>query len=769
MLVVCMAIPVSSFAFRNPNQNPQNIIRVQEKPGIQKASPAVDTPTTEIQTGTKDNDSSNQAASVLKAGEISAANPAAIALRKASGFDAFNNLNQNSWQATFSTKTGRVKQLSGARSKAYGDTPENNAREFLKDTHMLFGVASDLSNLKTSNINQTAERQHIRFQQTVDGVSVQGAQIIVHSDQKGRITMVQNDCRDKIAPANQNLLSLEMAQNIAREGLSVQLGPKATLTESIIENLIIPHKGGYAYIWKITTPTQNPTGAWVLHVDAQNGEILYRGDENFYLTKGKGQAYLDNEAWHDNYKLKKVKLEDLYETDDGFVEGYLHGPHATIHDWPRACTVEEADNGSYDEKCKRLDAYNLADSNKLNFVYDPFAAEDWEDGSEKPYFDQAQAYYQKNMVWEWWEKNVIKKYGPTDIDYFYWLSIPTAVNRGEWDKDGFSTFCNAYYTRFFPLNPYNGDYPGFVYADDESCFDEDLVIDLSIVRHEYAHAIMDWAGFMDDGQFGGEVNGYGRSMGEGNSDWYAFLPSGQSSIGYVAWPPWGDRNIDNGNRYPDDVNDPDWYYEYEDAEPPCPGYAGQPEEHYTGEIWGGYLYELSRVLGKKALGFVYQSSFYFRRADGHRDGYPDFVDAIRAQQVAEKQLTGSNKLFFKAFGTMVSRGFIKPLAPLYSNPCDYFGTGAPGSDERDYLYLEAPLKLKTEANLLISGDLNEYPVEAKAGMVLTAQVKSKKNGLRGPIIELFTIDGTRLAVTDYSNNTKARIQVRSATANGVLV
>jgi hypothetical protein len=720
---------------------------------MQNASSAVDTPNTGIRVKSKGNDFDNQAAAVLRTGEISSASAAAASLRKTSGFNAFNSLQQNRWQATFSTNTGRVKRLYGAKSKAYGDTPENNAREFLKDAHMLFGVQSDLSNLTIHSANKTPKRQHIRFQQTHNGVVVKGAQIVVHSDQKGRVTMVQNDYQDEIVPSNQNLLSLDAARDIAREELSVQLGAQAKMSDSIAENLIIPHKGGYVHIWKITTPTKTPPGLWVYHVDAQSGEILYRGDEIFYMTKGKGRAYIDNEEWF-VWKTKNVKLEELYETEDGYVEGHLHGEHATIHDYPLSCTIEEADNSSFDEKCRRLDAYNLAYSPKLNFVYDPFAAEDWEDDSQKPYFDQAHAYYQKTAVWEWWEKNIIKKYGPEDIDYFYWLSIPTVVNMGEWDKDGYSTFCNAFYTPLFFMEPPYGDVPGFAYADDESCFVEDLVIDLSIVRHEYAHAIMDWAHF--DDQFGGEVNGYGRSMGEGNSDWYAFVPSGQPSIGYVAWPPWGIRNIDNWRRYPDDVDDPSYYY-LTDNESYCPDeYITLPEEHYTGEIWGGYLYELSRVLKKKALDFVYPSSFYFSTDGGHRDGYPDFVDAIRAQRDAELDMTGKNKQFLKAFGTMVSRGFIKPLAPLYSHDCDYFGTGAPGSDERDYLYLSAPLKLKTKANLLITGDLHEYPVEAETGMVLTAQVKAGKTGMRAPIIELFTIDGTRLAIRDYSGNTRIK-------------
>jgi hypothetical protein len=309
---------------------------------------------------------------------------------------------------------------------------------------------------------------------------------------------------------------------------------------------------------------------------------------------------------------------------------------------------------------------------------------------------------------------------------------------GEWDKDGNSLLgCESYYLPLFFLEPPYGDVPGFAFADDESCFIEDMVVDISIVRHEYAHGIMDWAGF--DNQFQGEEDGYGRAMGEGNADWYAFFPSQQSSIGYVAWPPWGLRNIDNNNRYPDDVDDP---------------YIGQPEEHYTGEIWGGYLYDLSRVLKKQALKFIYTSSFYFDTEGGHRDGYPDFVDGIRAQRDAELDMTGYNKQFLKAFGSMVSRGLIRPLAPLYSNDVDYFGTGAAGSDERDYLWLSAPLKLKTEANMLNTGDLHEYPIDAYAGMTLTAQVKAKKIGLRGPSIKLYSIDGTLLDFIDYSNNTQ---------------
>jgi len=280
---------------------------------------------------------------------------------------------------------------------------------------------------------------------------------------------------------------------------------------------------------------------------------------------------------------------------------------------------------------------------------------------------------------------------------------------------------------------------------------------------------MDWAGWANErGQFGGPIHNYGRAMGEGNADWYAYLKSKNPAIGTVFYDQFGLRNIDNINSYPDFVDDPEWLSDNEtlndDNETACPDavpevefYVGTPlpEEHYTGDIWGGYLYDLSRVLGKSAEKYVYTSSFYFSTEGGHRDGYADFVDAIRAQFDADWDANDNHNLSYKAFGSMVSRGFIRPLpdSPLYSHPCDYFGTGYAGEDERDYIYLSAPIELSTKANMLVNGDVHDYPIDAKEGMLLTATVKADKKGLKAARIELYTIEGEKLKQVDYTGNT----------------
>ena len=150
------------------------------------------------------------------------------------------------------------------------------------------------------------------------------------------------------------------------------------------------------------------------------------------------------------------------------------------------------------------------------------------------------------------------------------------------------------------------------------------------------------------------------------------------------------------------------------------------------------------MLKKKAIAYVYNSSAYFSPSDGHRNGYPDFFDGIRAQAEAEYDLTGSSKLTLAAFGSMASRGLNRPLSPVYSHATNYFGTGTAGSDTRWYLRLIAPINLKTQGNVLLSGDPHEYPFAAEAGMVLTVKVSAEQGGLTRPDIQLYTIDGALL-------------------------
>ena len=642
-------------------------------------------------------------------GQVSSLDKKATPLRSASGFDVFNAGYGNQWKASFSEKTGKVKVLYGALSKSYENGPETIARGFLGDSSAIFGLKQDLSDLRTLRVDKTPERDHVRFQQTYNNVPIAGVFVLVHSNPQGQVTMVQNSYIQGFQVANAQVVAAEAAKNTAIGDLEANL-KGATLSNAKVEQVITPHKEKYYYVWKIAIPTRNPWGYWVYHVDAATGQILYKSNEIRSLKNGKGRAYKSNADWLIG-KISNVPLKTMFTTGDGwgYTGGYLWGLNADIWDYDDGTSI-----------------WKTIYSPTYSFLYDPIY--------QKDSFDATHAYYQMDTAWWWWYKNVIVKYGPSDPGYFFYAPpAMTIVNE--------VGLCNAFYS-----SPYY-----FVFGDQNSCAagSEDLVIDSDVVHHEYTHAMMDWAGF--DAQFGGPVNYYGRAMGEGNADWFAYLWHPKDPyMAEVAWY-WSAagylRNLDWVQMYPYNVGLPDY---------PAPGQI-MPEEHYTGQIWGAYLHDLYRVLKKGALKYVYNSFYYFDPAGGWMSSYPDFWDAIWAQVNSEYDLTGKYTSSLKAWGSMTGRGINGLLRSVYChNP--YFGTGANGCDSNAYFGYVFPYfkSITTSGNLLVTGDPHDYVFSSDVSGLLTATVTGKSGGIINPTISLYTSGGVLLA-SGITTSTKAAL------------
>ena len=625
-------------------------------------------------------------------------------------FKDFNARHNNRWSASLNKKDGKVRILYGHLSRRYAGDPSTVARGFLKDAHAAFGMKPDLADLKTWRAGQTFNRYHVKLQQTYNDIPVRGASVLVHANNDGQVTMVQNDYRDTIQVVNQRQITRDAAAKIALDDLEAELGPQGFIGAENAEEVILPLGAQHLFIWEITIPTEDPFGYWVYHIDADSAAIIYKANEIVALMNGRGKTYKTNSAWHEE-NIKKAKLKHMFTAAEGIPQGYLFGLHADIYDY----------NG------------NDPFSPNLKFNYNPNLPE------EKPWFDATTAYYQINANWNWWNNLVRQYWGPKWlIGSLNRLPITAVVNVDD--------LCNAFYTPELAEG-----LPGFVFGNEGACAAtaEDLVLDQSVVAHEYAHAAMDALGF--DEQFGGPVDHYGRAMGEGNADWFAYLVTKSPISGDVAWA-WSGagylRRLDNTRVYPDDVDHPS---------------TGLPQEHYTGQIWGGYLWDLSQVLNATAKKFVYEGLFYFTAEGGHRPTQPDFMDAIYAQILAEQDMSNrygksykmSYKNSAKAWGCMASRGINAVLRAPYAHSSDYFGSGLPGSDQVAYFSWSFPQvkKIKTKGQILKAFDTNEYPITVtEAGRTLNVKVKAKAANM-APAVEIYTTDSAFVAKGKSSSDT----------------
>lgn len=662
-------------------------------------------------------DISNDHALSVRAGEIHSRSKEAIPFRKASGFDAFNAQYQNQWTASFNKKTGKVTLLYGYRSGQYSDGPENVAREFLKESRALFGMKEDLSDLNVIRVNRTAARTHVKLQQTYKGIPIANVFVLVHSNKKNRVTMVQNNYIEEFQPSNQEQLAAESAMEIARNDLRASLGNNAIFSAAKAEKLIAPYQKAYYYVWNTMISTRNPSGLWVYRVDASNGQILHKSNQIRSLS-GTGTVYRSNINYLSGITTNET-LDKLLPDVSTNYKGYLFGAHAAIYNY------NPLDDIAIPPYVNTF-VYDADDpfANNLRFLYDPVADHDW--------FDAVNAYYKLNQIWNWWNTQVVTKYVSNNDypDYRRYVPhftnnypIPVIVNNVDEP-------CNAFYTPDIHGNL--SFQPGFVFGNDNTCIfpNEDLVLDEDVVAHEFAHFMVDQCGFTNDGdQF--EDTLYGISMNEGNADFFAFLKTKNPLMGNVAWASSSEgylRNLDNTRIYPNDVDDPD---------------LGGPEVHYTGQIWGGYLYDLYRSLGDQTLKYVFQGLYY--SDSSHMSG---FSGAAYAQYLAEKDLNKKTPLSQKATGAGASRGLSVAVRPCY--PAD----GPVGT----YWVFPPTKSLNTKGYVHNPGDLHEYWVEVvDPVMNLTVTVASgiEAPKITDPIISVYFIsrdDQGNILIDPYNDN-----------------
>lgn len=349
-------------------------------------------------------------------------------------------------------------------------------------------------------------------------------------------------------------------------------------------------------------------------------------------------------------------------------EGHLEGMHIRV----------------LDEKGNRVA------SARLRYLYYPF--------EERDAFDQVSAYYHLQRAHVRFKKSL-------GVHGLPWFDGPEAVTA----IANVRNLCNAYYAKDL-----EGDgKPGFAFGDQVTCgitVNEDYARDSDVVYHEYTHAVVDWEGI---GLLDGPVDSYQRAIAEADADYHAAEFTGDPTIGEVVGFP---RSIANTKVYPADVA--------------CS--YGFPEEHCTGSIWAGLLWDLrGTIRHAEKLEFASLDYLLDHPGSSHTPVWFDFWDGAIALLDADERLNGGMNAAL-IYGLAASRGIFGPRFYASDNPAFLFqdmerGTrfksiGWVGAEEGSGVpyYFSAPagstvsIKVKTTSGLhpdFLLGEAIGYPPE----------------------------------------------------------
>ncbi len=181
---------------------------------------------------------------------------------------------------------GSAVQMSGGLRSAI--EVESLARRVIRDNADI--LKADEAKLRLHATPHALGKWVAHFQQTHEGIDVWEARVRVAFSDSGKLLLMGSDYYRDIDLSTTPSLPAGTAVAIATGDLPFD--PATDRIETQPELLILPVALGEAevehhLVWRLKVRTAQPLGAWVTHVDAHSGEILWRyNDIHFDFAGG---------------------------------------------------------------------------------------------------------------------------------------------------------------------------------------------------------------------------------------------------------------------------------------------------------------------------------------------------------------------------------------------------------------------------------------------------------------------------------------------------
>ncbi len=184
------------------------------------------------------------------------------------------------WRANWNVRTGSLHRAYGPglrlgiTGRLTRDNLESACREFLSGTTALTGIRAE--QLRLLKVESHLDRWYVVFEQVVDGVAVRGARADLRLGANGEVVVWGADwfgTAPVAAPAAR--VTSDGALATAASGLGTPIAVEHRL-------VLLPEGAAFRLAHELRFRTESPRGAWLALVDARDGTLLGRSDENRY-------------------------------------------------------------------------------------------------------------------------------------------------------------------------------------------------------------------------------------------------------------------------------------------------------------------------------------------------------------------------------------------------------------------------------------------------------------------------------------------------------
>ncbi|CAM4029636.1 M4 family metallopeptidase [Mesobacillus thioparans] len=471
-------------------------------------------------------------------------------------------------------------------AEKFSSSTPANALNYLKKNESKTGIKDPERKLKVKNVEKDElGMTHVRFNQSVNGVNVEGSDIIVHFNKNNEVVSVNGRMNETIDNAQLDTtasISSEAALKAAKS--SVNASEELTY-DPTAELVVYPFEGKNHTAYKVNVNFMgDDPGNWFVFVDAKTGEVI------------------------DQYN--GLMHADEMKTQKGAGKG-VHGDHRELH----ITQVKEANAGT---------KFALADYSHANLggieTYD--AKNDNTASNDTLYVGNSAAFIGD------YDRAAVDAHYNSEKVYNYFLN---EHGRNSLDGKGMAIISKVHYGNNYNNASWNGRW--MTYGDGDGEFMISLSAGLDVAAHEMTHGVIthsanlvyrNQSGALNESfadVFGALVDDKDWEMGEdimapaAKADGMTVLRSLSNPNGVVVSNEQRRAYSTNGGVYPDHMDE---FYN-------MPTSVDGGGVHVNSSITNHAAYLIAQDLGREKLGKI-----YYRALTVYLTANSDFSDARQA-------------------------------------------------------------------------------------------------------------------------------------------
>jgi bacillolysin len=471
-------------------------------------------------------------------------------------------------------------------SEKFTSSTPSDALNYLKKNQEKTGINNPEKNLKVNNVlKDELGMTHVRFNQAVNGINVEGADIIVHFNKDNEVVSVNGRINQTIGEAVIDTTALLSSETVLKEALSSVNAPEELTYEPTSELVILPFEGENRTSYKVNVNFMgDEPGNWFVFVDAKTGEVI---------DKYNGLMHVDE-----------------MNTQKGVGRG-VHGEHRELH----ITQVKESNSGT---------KFALADYSHENLggieTYD--AKNDNSSRNDTLYVGNSAAFIGD------YDRAAVDAHFNSEKVYDYFLN---EHGRNSLDGKGMAIISKVHYGTNYNNASWNGRW--MTYGDGDGVFMTSLSAGLDVAAHEMTHGVIthsanlvyrNQSGALNESfadVFGVLVDDADWEMGEdimapaAKADGVTRLRSLSNPNSVIVSNEQRRAYSTNGGVYPDHMDE--FYY--------MPTSVDGGGVHVNSSITNHAAYLIGQEIGREKLGEI-----YYRALTVYLTSNSDFSDARKA-------------------------------------------------------------------------------------------------------------------------------------------